>query len=130
MTVSWVTQVATSPRLVGAGVEVGALTHRLIAEGGAFSVSMLRREDRGVVRRFVKPADDDGESLNGHPVKTAVTGAPVLVAAAAWLDCELRHCLELGSHSFFVGEVVAAGFGAPEDTELLRMEDTRMSYGG
>ena len=35
-----------------------------------------------------------------------------------------------GEHTFFAGEVVEAGFLADESTEVLRMEDTRMNYGG
>ena len=39
--------------------------------------------------------------------------------------------VEVGSHSLFVGEVLDAGFAAGgEDAPVLRMEDTRMSYGG
>ena len=47
------------------------------------------------------------------------------------VDCAVRHRLELGSHVLFVGEVVAVG--GPAGTALpsvLRMEDTRMNYGG
>jgi hypothetical protein len=37
----------------------------------------------------------------------------------------------LGSHSLFVGEVVGFGFSeGGEDAAVLRMEDTRMNYGG
>ena len=38
----------------------------------------------------------------------------------------------LGSHSLFVGEVVDAAFGpgGAGEAEVLRVEDTRMSYGG
>jgi flavin reductase (DIM6/NTAB) family NADH-FMN oxidoreductase RutF len=132
MTLSWAGQVSLQPKLVGVSVEVEALTHRLIGAGGVFSLSLLRRDDRAVVRRFVKPAEDDPEAgtLAGEPVITATTGAPILTAAAAWLDCEVRHRLDLGSHTLFVGEVVASGFTGPEDVDVLRMEDTRMSYGG
>ena len=28
--------------------------------------------------------------------------------AAAWLDCEVRHRLDLGTHTLFVGEVVSS----------------------
>jgi flavin reductase (DIM6/NTAB) family NADH-FMN oxidoreductase RutF len=35
-----------------------------------------------------------------------------------------------GGHTLFVGEVVNAGFQQAEETPVLRMEDTRMSYGG
>jgi hypothetical protein len=35
-----------------------------------------------------------------------------------------------GTSTFFIGEVVDAGFQQDEATEVLRMEDTRMNYGG
>ena len=132
MTLNWAGQLALEPKLVGVSVERGALTQELISLGGVFAVSILARADRAVVRRFVKPAEDDPEAgtLSGHPVRVDVTGAPILVAAVAWVDCELRQSVECGSHRLFIGEVVGAGFGAGEATEVLRMEDTRMNYGG
>ena len=36
----------------------------------------------------------------------------------------------VGEHTLFLGEIVDAGFQKPEDTPVLRMEDTRMNYGG
>jgi hypothetical protein len=37
----------------------------------------------------------------------------------------------MGSHSMFIGEVIDAGFTpGGEEVAVLRMEDTRMSYGG
>jgi flavin reductase (DIM6/NTAB) family NADH-FMN oxidoreductase RutF len=132
MTCNWATQVATNPKLVGVSVERGALTHELIGAGGAFALNVLAREDRALVRRFVKPveADPGARTLNGFPYTTSVTGAPILETALAWVDCRLDRTLDAGSHTLFVGEVLAAGFRRPEDTPALRMEDTRMSYGG
>jgi flavin reductase (DIM6/NTAB) family NADH-FMN oxidoreductase RutF len=145
MTVSWVTQVAHAPKLLGVGVETAARTHELLVDGGVFAVSLLTRRDSAVVRRFVKPVQDvavDPDTglgtMNGTPVHAASTGAPILSVATAWLDCEIRHVLPLGSHSWFVGEVVDAGTadpgGVPGDAAdgggILRMEDTRMNYGG
>ena len=46
------------------------------------------------------------------------------------MDCEVRQTVDIGHHTRFIGEVVDAGFQADEDTEVLRMEDTRMNYGG
>ena len=62
-------------------------------------------------------------------LRAGLTGAPILADAAAWLECEVRHELGCGSHTLFVGEVVGCG-GEPDGLEVLRMEDTRMSYGG
>ena len=58
MTCNWVVQVATSPKLVAVAVESGSLTRDLIERGGSFSVSLLARSDRSLVRRFVKPVRD------------------------------------------------------------------------
>ncbi len=79
--------------------------------------------------KFSKPATDDGETLNGRPVRTATTGAPVFEEAIAWLDCAVRHTLDLGSHTLFVGEVVDAEIRDDEATPAS-MRDTRMKYGG
>ncbi len=132
MTINWVTQVAADPKLVGVGVEADAVTHRLVDEGGAFTVCILRRSDRAVVRKFVQPATRDAETgaLNGFDVIIASTGAPVFAGSAAWLDCQVRHRLDLGTHTFFVGEVVDCAAPEAADVEVLRMEDTRMNYGG
>jgi flavin reductase (DIM6/NTAB) family NADH-FMN oxidoreductase RutF len=142
MTVSWVTQVAQVPKLVGVGVESGARTHELLVDGGVFAFNLLARRDRALVRHFVKPVHDveiDEETgagtMNGVAVGVATTGAPILDQAVAWLDCEVRHTLPLGSHTWFVGEVVdvgQAGAGTTDavDGGILRMEDTRMNYGG
>jgi flavin reductase (DIM6/NTAB) family NADH-FMN oxidoreductase RutF len=126
MTLNWAQQVATTPKLVAVSVEAGAVTRRLVDAGGCFALSILRREDRAAVRRFVKPL---GEDLGGFAVRSASTGAPILEIAAAWLDCRVAQTAELGSHVLYVGEVVDCG-GDTEGVDVLRMEDTRMSYGG
>ena len=134
MTLNWAVQVATEPKLVAVSVETAAVTHGLVAEGGAFSLSILDREDRAAVRKFVKPLDDTGEadSLAGFEVRTAVTGAPILAMSVAWLDCRVHHQSECGSHTVFFGEVVDCGEAAAAGAGggVLRMEDTRMNYGG
>ena len=137
MTANLVVQVAISPKLVAVAVEAEAVTAGLIATGGCFAVSLLAREDRALVRRFVKPVaevelGEDGRpvAMAGVPVMAAPSGCPVLAGALAWLDCALSHSLPLGSHVLFVGEVSGVGGDVPEGAQVLRMEDTRMSYGG
>lgn len=132
MTLNWATQLAFEPKLVGIGVEHGALTHELISEGGAFSLCTVARDDRAIIRKFTKPVEVDVEAmtLNGFGFRDGVTGSPILTQAPGYLDCRVTDALETGGHTLFVGEVVDAGFQGPEDVELLRMEDTRMNYGG
>jgi flavin reductase (DIM6/NTAB) family NADH-FMN oxidoreductase RutF len=129
MTLNWATQLSFDPKLIGIGVEREAVTHELISGGRAFSLCVIDREDRANVRKFVKPVEDDG-TLNGFAVFERSTGAPILSQCVAWLDCEVRQTVETGGHTLFVGEVVACGFEKDEATPVLRMEDTRMNYGG
>jgi flavin reductase (DIM6/NTAB) family NADH-FMN oxidoreductase RutF len=142
MTASQVVQVAVDPKLVAVAIDSQARTAELAALGGGFSVCMLARGDRAVVRRFVKPVEDvvsDGEgrptAMNGEAVLAAATGSPILARSLVWLDCEIRHRLDLGSHVLVVGEVVdvgGPGLELPGRTvpDVLRMEDTNMNYGG
>ena len=135
MTASWVVQLATEPKLLGVGIERSAYTLELIRAGGSFTVGTVARDDRAVVRKFVKPVppeavDTEAATLNGFPYLLAESGAPVLSSAVAWLDCRLEQEIDFGSHAQVVGRVISSGFNAAEDTPVLRMEDTRMSYGG
>jgi flavin reductase (DIM6/NTAB) family NADH-FMN oxidoreductase RutF len=132
MTLNWATQVSSEPKLLGIGVEKEAFTHELIAQGRVFSLCVISREDRAIVRKFTKPVEVDtaAMTLNGFPFRDGRTGAPVLTQAVAFVECEVRNPVDCGSHTFFVGEVVDAGFLQPEETPVLRMEDTRMNYGG
>jgi flavin reductase (DIM6/NTAB) family NADH-FMN oxidoreductase RutF len=132
MTLNWATQVSFDPKLVGISVEKSAVTHRLIADGGSFALNTVARDDRAIVRRFTKPVEHDpaAGTLNEFPFHDGPTGAPVLDQAPAWVDCAVRQAVDCGDHTLFIGEVVGCGFQQAEDTPVLRMEDTRMSYGG
>jgi flavin reductase (DIM6/NTAB) family NADH-FMN oxidoreductase RutF len=129
MTASWITQLSMEPVLIGVGVDNTAVTHRLITEGGSFTVNLWDAEDTKVFVKFSKPAVDDGATLNGRPVRDATTGAPVFEEAVAWLDCAVRHTLDLGTHTLFIGEVLDAALRDPE-ARPASMSDTRMKYGG
>jgi flavin reductase (DIM6/NTAB) family NADH-FMN oxidoreductase RutF len=131
MTHSLAVQVATEPKLLAVAIKVDAVTHQLVREGRVFSLCFLKREDRALVRGFTKPVTEGPEPglLGGVAVRAGTTGAPLVVNAAAWLECEVRHELALGDHTLFVGEVIDCS--APdEDAPILRMEDTRLNYGG
>ena len=135
MTANLVVQVSMDPKLVAVALERGSVTLRLVGAGGWFALTLLRRDERDVVRRFVKPVtqverDEHGTivAMSGHAVHEAgPTGLPVLASAAGHLVCRVTRRDELGSHTLCVGEVVEVA-GEPEN--VLRMEDTRMHYGG
>ena len=129
MTASWITQLSMEPVLIGVGVDNTAVTHRLISEGGSFTVNLWNAEDTRVFVKFSKPATYADGTLNGRAVKEATTGAPVFTEAIAWMDCEVRHAVDLGTHTLFVGELVDGDIQVDE-ARSASMSDTRMKYGG
>jgi len=133
MTCNWATQMGFDPKLLGVSVEHEAVTHELITEGRVFALNIVDREDRAIVRKFTKPVEVDlgARTLNGFAyLDGPATGAPVLAQSVAYLECEVRQPVEVGNHTLFLGEIVNAAFLKDEDTPVLRMEDTRMNYGG
>jgi flavin reductase (DIM6/NTAB) family NADH-FMN oxidoreductase RutF len=132
MTCNWATQLGFDPKLLGVSVEKAAVTHELISEGGVFALNVVDREDRAIVRKFTKPVDVDldARTLNGFPFHDGVSGAPILDQAVAYVDCNVHTTADVGSHTLFLGQIVDAAFQKDEDIPVLRMEDTRMSYGG
>ena len=54
MTANLVVQVCIEPKLVGVALEQESVTARLVAAGGGYTVSLLERTQRDVVRRFVE----------------------------------------------------------------------------
>jgi flavin reductase (DIM6/NTAB) family NADH-FMN oxidoreductase RutF len=135
MTANLVTQVCLEPKLVAAAMEAESVTADLVTHAGAFALSLLDRADKAVVRRFVKPVQevtrDDGGAvvaLSGQAVREVGTDRlPVLESAPGFLVATVTERRPLGSHVLFIGRVVEVG-GEPAD--VLRMEDTRMHYGG
>src|SRR5665811_496859 len=64
MTASWITQVSMKPVSIAVSIDRKALTHRLVSEGGAFSVNLWSPDDTRVFVKFSKPATRDGMLLN------------------------------------------------------------------
>ena len=129
MTASWITQLSMEPVLLGVSVDNAAVTHRLITDGGSFTINLWNAEDTRVFVKFSKPAIYEDGTLNGRPIREAATGAPVFDEAIAWIDCEVRQSLNLGTHTLFVGEMVDGAIN-DDDARAAAMSDTRMKYGG
>ena len=129
MTASWITQLSMDPVLIGVSVDNTAVTHRLIREGGSFTVNLWSADDTRVFVKFSKPATFEDMALNGRRVTEGVSGAPVFDEAIAYVDCEVRQHHDLGTHTLFIGEVIDAAV-RDHDARSASMSDTRMKYGG
>ena len=106
LTANAVSSVSLDPPLVLVCVDRESDTHRAIETSESFAISVLDEGGERLARRF---ADDPVETkFEGIAWREEVTGAPVLDAALAWVDCRLWATYDGGDHSIFVGEVVAA----------------------
>lgn len=135
-TVNWVTQTAFEPPLVVVGVKSDSGAHSIIKEAGSFALNILAKNQQAAAFAFFKPAEKDGDTVNGEVYRAGSTGAPLLDSAPAYVECQLVDTVEKGDHSVFIGEVVDAGVkdspaGRPDDVTLtLKDLGDNIFYGG
>jgi flavin reductase (DIM6/NTAB) family NADH-FMN oxidoreductase RutF len=80
----------------------------LVRHSGNVGLSVLSAEQEAIGRRASMPGRAPQRLVEEAPTTTAVTGAPLLVGALAWFDCEVESISEHGDHAIIVGRVVAA----------------------
>ena len=106
LTANAVTALSLDPPLVLVCVDRGADSHDCIRDAGVFTVNVLAAATEPLARRFAAlDLDDKFDGITWH---TALTGAPVLDDALAWVDCRIEQVLPGGDHTIFIGEVLAA----------------------
>ncbi len=135
-TVNWVTQASFAPPLVAVGVKADSQIHAVIKEADAFALNVLGKGQQAMAFTFFKPAERQGSTISGEPIRAGATGSPILTNAPAFVECRVVATVEKGDHSIFVGEVVEAGVakspeGRPDDATLwLRDLGDKVFYGG
>ena len=117
MTVSSFTSVSLSPPLVLVSLEKGARTHALVQQSGAFAVCVLRSDQQWISDRFAGRLTDDDDRYAGLETFTLQSKAPLLAGCMAGFDCQLVASYEAGTHTVFIGRVVATYMG--EETSPL-----------
>lgn len=97
-----------SPPTILVCVNKNASAHPVIRDTQAFSVNVLRQDQRELAACFSGQTGLKGEDRFsiGH-WEVQETGAPVMADALATLDCELLQEHDHGTHSVFVGLVKA-----------------------
>ena len=101
---------SVDPPLFAVSFSVGSRMHECLAQGGGFTVNLLRQSDHGLARRFANPARPRGwAGFTGIDLARRDPASPLLARAAAWFDCRVRQVVTMGDHACFVGEVVGCG---------------------
>jgi flavin reductase len=84
--------------------------HELLAEAGAFALSLLAGEQEALAQHFARgvPPIAMWEGIEWRP---GATGAPLLDGSLGWVECRVTDRCPAGDHTLFVGEVVSSEHG-------------------
>lgn len=97
-----------SPPMLLICVNSTASAHPVIRNAGCFAVNVLCDRDASIAGRFSSKSVMGEARFHDGDWTTLETGAPVLADAVVSFDCQLETEHQYGSHSIFIGKVMAA----------------------
>jgi flavin reductase (DIM6/NTAB) family NADH-FMN oxidoreductase RutF len=116
MAVNAFTSVSLEPPLVLVALEHITRTHGLVERSGRFGVTILAQDQQELSDRFAGRVSELADRFAGLETDTLVSGVPFLRGGLAYLDCKVVQSYPAGTHTLFIGEVIAAqsdGEGSP-----------------
>ncbi|MFA6143049.1 MAG: flavin reductase family protein [Candidatus Omnitrophota bacterium] len=110
ITIAWCGVVCSTPPLLSISIRPGRLSHKFIKETGDFVINipskeMLQKVDLCGVRSGRDT--DKFKACNFTPAPGSKVISPIIVECPVNIECKLKHCVELGAHDMFIGEVVS-----------------------
>ncbi len=105
MIINSLTSVSLNPPIMLWCLAHASSVFDIYANAPAFSLNILRSDDHDVARHYSRRGGD--RVIPSEQVCTMGSGAPVLTAAVASLDCRLRLRQAMGDHEVIYGDVVA-----------------------
>jgi flavin reductase (DIM6/NTAB) family NADH-FMN oxidoreductase RutF len=124
LTVGSLVGLSLDPPLVGFAVSRQAALHELLREAGGCAISLLAAGQEWLADHFARGVPPIG-MWHGIATEAGASGAPLLVGALGWLECALRDEVEVGTHTFFVCDVLRVEHGV-DAPALVRL---RSRYG-
>ncbi|MBA7713631.1 High molecular weight rubredoxin [subsurface metagenome] len=117
-TCNTVIQVCSEPPTISVCINKGNLTHEFIEDSGVFTISILGQETPlGFIGRFGFKSGREVDKLDGVTYKLGETQAPIVLDhTLAYLEARVINHVDVGTHTIFIGELVAAeviGEGEP-----------------
>jgi flavin reductase (DIM6/NTAB) family NADH-FMN oxidoreductase RutF len=118
LTVSAFASVSADPPMIMVIIENRHSAYSMLQEPDAvFAVNILGEEQFELSNRFAWVKDEDRFAMGSW--STAITGAPILTDALAWLDCTIHARYPAGSHTIYVGSVEASAVPKEEAPPLI-----------
>ncbi len=112
--VSQASIVPSMPRVL-VGIARQHRTWELIESSGAFALHLLGEEHLDWVVRFGLQSGRSVDKFAGLETGIGFTESPILLGAAAWMDCIVESKLETGDRTVYLAEVIdtKANFAGP-----------------
>jgi flavin reductase (DIM6/NTAB) family NADH-FMN oxidoreductase RutF len=117
-TAAWVMQVSFNPLLLALSIDPHHSSYRVLKEGRAFSINVLKKGQLDLAEHFAQPASTD--KLVGQRWTMGRRGLPLLREALAWFECRLVDEHAAGDHMLVLGSVIGG--------KLLDFEVEPLSY--
>lgn len=124
--IAWAGGVCSDPPQVGIALRPRRYSHKLIANTGEFVVNIPEENLVEAVDKtgFCSGSDlDKFQAFKLTPVPASKVRPPLISECSVSLECVVRHGLNLGSHTFFIGEIVAVQV----DEQYIK-EDGEINY--
>jgi flavin reductase len=111
MTANAIASISLDPPLLMASINRSSETHAAIVGSHSFAVSVLGDHQTAIAECFALPTTAAKlQRFCDAPWHEAETGSPILDGAIAFFDCRLHESHAVGTHTIFIGEIVAAGY--------------------
>ena len=106
MTATAVCSVSAEPPSILVVVNQKNRSHELIRQSGAYTVNVLSAVQEPLAARF---ASSTVAPFGSVPHSLGMNRCPIIHGCAAYLECIVENRIEFGTHSIFIGRVVASG---------------------
>jgi flavin reductase (DIM6/NTAB) family NADH-FMN oxidoreductase RutF len=107
MTVNSFTSISLSPPQVLVSLERQTRTHGLVEQAGFFGVTILNSDQQDISDCFAGRHTEVEDRFSNVETYTLVTGAEFISNGLAGFDCRVISRYEAGTHTLFIGEVLA-----------------------
>jgi flavin reductase (DIM6/NTAB) family NADH-FMN oxidoreductase RutF len=102
-TAAWVMQVSFDPLRLALSINPYHSSYRLLKEGRAFSINVLKKGQLGLAAHYGGPAGPDKLALGKWTMGCRV---PLPLESLAWLECQLVGEHPAGDHVLVLGKVI------------------------
>ena len=117
MTASSVTSLSLDPPMMLACINSAMPTADAVAAAGGYVVNVLGESQGELARQFATASRDKFRNV---AVRDGVLGLPLLSDALAHIECEVVERVVGGTHTIFLGRVVAATAGSGQPLTYFR----------